>query len=152
MRSFLLALLFPLALSSCASGLGLVGDNFASQTEFAAAIERRWSLADLDSFCSPERISPKDVYVQPPIMFLAPHWHGEIVVGREPHSYVIVWDAIAIRGKVEAYRVWARRGQDSWHLEYHANPKFPFLPEEIRRLMKESEKEPIQLPERTRGK
>jgi len=142
MRVVYLLSLIALVLSSCTSRQTFVGKTYKSQSEFENSLRNRWSLVALESYCTPARKADEDRYIQPPIMFGARNWEGEFKVGPKPDQFQVHWVAIAIRGRVEAYLLTASKGTDSWHLAYAANPKLPFFPEELKKLIRDGEDNP----------
>lgn len=116
----------------------LVGKEFESQSDFSESIKARWSLSALESFCTPARKDNKEEFTQPLLIFAASNWRDNLVLGKGEHEYRVSWDAIVINGRIEAYRVFVHRGEDSWQLETHYNPKLPTSdPGKIRRLIEQ---------------
>ena len=125
-------LFLALLTAGCVSRPSLVGLVVTSERELSLQIQNRWTPKAVAQFCSTEQ-----ELIQAPLVLADANWHGDIVSSQQP--FVVRWEAIVIRNRVEVYAVRAIRGELVWLLECNGNPDLlSYEPGKIQRLIDES--------------
>jgi hypothetical protein len=85
-----------------------------SPEAFAKALERRWPLSAIRTYCIPER-RHNNRYQN--LVAYSPIWEGALHSGDLTGFDEIAWYCTLKDGRVDKYSLGVRRGRDSWLLE-----------------------------------
>ncbi|QDV17321.1 hypothetical protein Pan153_19560 [Gimesia panareensis] len=89
--------------------------QFSSPAEVTAALEARWSLDDIRTFCIPER--RHNPMYQNLVTDVGETWEGTLYENVPTGFRSISWYGTAVDGKLHEYSLNASRGDDGWLLE-----------------------------------
>jgi len=89
--------------------------GFDSPEGVSRLLEQRWSLADIQAFCIPER-RHNDMY-QNLVVDTPEAWKGRLYSDRRTGFDRISWYATVRDGHLQAYSLEAYRGTNFWSLE-----------------------------------
>ena len=104
-----------------------------SPEELTAALERRWTIENIRSFCIPSRRHWNGCqnlvtgFHKGPCQ-VAAVWHGELFKGVETGFDRIAWYSDACDGVAETYSLGCTRGRDFWLLEIASPASFGTKP------------------------
>jgi hypothetical protein len=90
--------------------------NFAfdSPDSLTKALERRWPLPAIRTYCIPER---RHNHAFQNLVAYSPRWEGTLYSGGANGFDKITWYASTKKGRVDQYSLGAYRGKDFWLLE-----------------------------------
>ncbi|QDT92146.1 hypothetical protein [Gimesia algae] len=89
--------------------------KFASAAEVTAALEARWSLDDIKTYCVPER--RHNPTCQNLVTDVGVTWEGTLYENEPTGFDSISWYGTAVEGRLHEYSLGVSRGENYWLLE-----------------------------------